>query len=872
MSDLKTTSSNKLSDAELQDLVASTDAGARDPQGVQRVLILGAALCWSLFQLWIASPLPFYDWPLVGSFGVFNDTEARSIHLGFAVFLAFMAYPAFGGSPRERVPLADMIMAVLGAFSAAYLFIFYVDLSARPGAPITQDLWVACIGGVLLLEATRRALGPPLVAVASVFLIYTFGGPYMPEIIAHKGASLSQVVNHQWITTEGVFGIALGVSTSFVFLFVLFGALLDKAGAGNYFIKVAFSLLGHMRGGPAKAAVVSSGMTGLISGSSIANVVTTGTFTIPMMRRVGFSAEKAGAVEVASSVNGQIMPPVMGAAAFLMVEYVGLSYVQVITHAFLPALISYIALVYIVHLEALKQGMRGLPRRGTVKPWQARLIGVLFGFLATATIAFAVYFGIGWIKPLAGDYASMVIAVLLLAVYVLLVRFGSQFPDLELDDPESEVVELPETGPTVKSGLHFILPVVVLVWCLMVERLSPGLSAFWATVLMMFILITQRALFAYFRGQGKVKRQLRRGFNQLIDGLIVGARNMIGIGIATATAGIIVGAVSQTGVGSVLADLVEVLSMGNLLLMLLLTAVLSLILGMGLPTTANYIVVSSLLAPVIVTLGQESGLIVPLIAVHLFVFYFGIMADVTPPVGLASFAAAAVSGGDPIRTGFVAFFYSLRTAILPFLFIFNTDLLLINVTWWQGIVVFVVSTVAILLFTAATQGYFFARNRLYEGALLILIAFSLFRPGFWMDMIAPAYEELPPAALMSDRAAVEGGAKIRVHIHGEDAVGNPRSFVTLLTLPEGATLKDQLFDAGLELITNKDDVVVDMVGFDSSAEKAGFAFDQVIDRVELPQSQPPKELIFIPALLLLVPIVLMQRRRREADDAAVAAT
>ena len=334
MTELNSKEPTKLSEAELQDLVASTDSGARDPEGIQRFLLLAAALFWSLFQLWIASPLPFYDWPLVGSFGVFNDTEARSIHLAFAVFLAFMAYPALGGSPRERVPLPDMVMAITGAFCAGYLFIFYVQISDRPGLPTTLDIVVAIAGVILLLEATRRALGPPLVVVASLFLFYTFAGPYMPEIIAHKGASLKEVVNHQWITTEGVFGIALGVSTSFVFLFVLFGALLDKAGAGNYFIKVAFSLLGHLRGGPAKAAVVASGMTGLISGSSIANVVTTGTFTIPMMRRVGFSAEKAGAVEVASSVNGQIMPPVMGAAAFLMVEYVGISYVEVIKHAF----------------------------------------------------------------------------------------------------------------------------------------------------------------------------------------------------------------------------------------------------------------------------------------------------------------------------------------------------------------------------------------------------------------------------------------------------------------------------------------------------------------------------------------------------------
>ena len=715
---------------------------------------------------------------------------------------------------------------------------------------------------VLLLEATRRALGPPLMIIAILFLVYTLAGPYMPGIIAHKGASLAAVVNHQWITTEGVFGIALGVSTSFVFLFVLFGALLDKAGAGNYFIKVAFSLLGHYRGGPAKAAVVSSGLTGLISGSSIANVVTTGTFTIPMMKRVGFSAEKAGAVEVASSVNGQIMPPVMGAAAFLMVEYVGIPYIDVIKHAFLPALISYIALIYIVHLEAMKAGMQGLPKSGTPKPWVQRIIGILFGFIAMAVLAFAVYYGIGWIKPTFGAAATWIIAVLVGGVYIGLIAFASKYPELELDDPDSEVVSLPETGPTVKTGLHYILPVIVLIWCLMIERLSPGLSAFWATVLMMFILVTQRPMFSFFRKQGDLKTEVRRGFDELIDGLISGARNMIGIGIATATAGVIVGAVSQTGVGLVLADLVEVLSLGNVLLMLILTAVLSLVLGMGLPTTANYIVVSSLMAPVVVALGEQSGLIVPLIAVHLFVFYFGIMADVTPPVGLASFAAAAVSGGDPIRTGLVAFFYSLRTAALPFLFIFNTDLLLINVDFAHGIIIFVIATVAMLIFAAATQGFFFTKSRWYESILLLLVAFTFFRPGFWMDRIVAPYDDVAPQEIVRVAGEAPAGTELRLRISGEDDVGNPREFVAILPIGDGADGAEKLANAGLEIIEIDGNIVIDNVAFASAAEKAGLAFDQKILTLRVPSDQPRKELLWIPALAVLVLIAWLQRARR----------
>ena len=854
---LDTKQSNE--EGDLQDLIAEVDTGPRSPTGLPQKIILSVAAAWSLFQLWIASPLPF-----VAGIGIFNDTEARSIHLALAVFLAYLAYPATKRSPRDRIPVLDWVFAIVGSFSAAYIYIFYVELSARPGAPISQDVYVACAGMLLLLEATRRALGPPLMVVATIFLVYTFGGPYMPDIIAHQGQSLNSVVNHQWITTEGVFGIALGVSTSFVFLFVLFGALLDKAGAGNYFIKVAFSLLGHMRGGPAKAAVVSSAMTGLISGSSIANVVTTGTFTVPMMKRVGFPAEKAGAVEVASSVNGQIMPPVMGAAAFLMVEYVGISYFEVVTHAFLPALISYIALVYIVHLEALKTDMQGLPRRGVIKSWQQKIMGMLLGFMGTAVLAMVVYYGIGWIKPAFGDAAPWIISVLLAFAYAYLIWFGSRYPDLELDDPNSPMVELPEVGPTVKSGLHFILPVVVLVWCLMVERLSPGLSAFWATALMIFILLTQKPMFAFFRGnRDQLIDNLKQGYQDLVDGLIAGARNMIGIGIATATAGIIVGSVSQTGVGAVLADLVEILSFGNLLLILILTAILSLILGMGLPTTANYIVVSSLLAPVIVTLGEQSGLIVPLIAVHLFVFYFGIMADVTPPVGLASFAAAAISGGDPIKTGFVAFYYSLRTAILPFLFIFNTDLLLIDVGWAEGIFVFVISTIGILIFTAAMQGFFITRTRWYEVIAMILIAFTLFRPGFWMDMIVAPSEEKSPTELVSVIGSLNPGDELRMMVDGMDDIGEPRSFVAVLPVPDGADGAERLAAAGLEIFEDNGSIGVINAAYDSPAEKAGFAFDQVITRLMVPASQPPKQLMFIPALALMTLIWFLQRRRRD---------
>ena len=848
-----------------EELIAQ-DVGARSPLGAMAQVITGLALLWSLFQLWIASPLPF-----VFGIGVFNDTETRAIHLAFALLLAFLAYPAFRKSPRDRVPLLDIALGLVAAASAAYLFIFYQQLALRPGSLTTADLVTACIGIPLLLEATRRALGPPLAIIALLFLVYSLAGPYMPGMLAHRGVSFNAMANHQWITTEGVFGIALGVSTSFVFLFVLFGALLERAGAGHYFIQLAFSMLGHFRGGPAKAAVVASGLTGLISGSSIANVVTTGTFTIPMMKRTGFSAEKAGAVEVASSVNGQIMPPVMGAAAFLMVEYIGMPYVEIIKHAFLPAAISYIALLYIVHLESLKLGLQPVPGHQP-KPWLRRLTGFAFGAALISGLSLAVYYGLGWLKPALGEYALPGIGALLALVYLGLLKIAASVPVLPAEDPDAPLDKLPQTRAVLLSGLHFLLPVVVLVWCLMIERLSPGLSAFWGSVMLIIILLTQRPLLSWLRTDGShAHGSFMDGVIDLREGLIAGARNMIGIGIATAAAGMIVGAVSQTGVGLVLADLVELLSMGNLLLMLVLTAIFSLILGMGLPTTANYIVVSSLLVPVIVTLGQQNGLIVPLIAVHLFVFYFGIMADVTPPVGLASFAAAAVSKGDPISTGIQAFYYSLRTAVLPFLFIFNTDLLLIDVDFWHGVLIFAIATVAMLIFAAGTQGYFLVRSRWYENVLLLLVAFTLFRPGFWMDIVHDPYRDIPPAQLAQALGDVADGSQLRLRIKGEDAVGDPREFSLLLPVPEGASGEERLEKLGLLTYEEGGKVLVDSVTFGSPAAEAGLEFDQEILNVRAPTDRWTKELMWIPGFMLFGLVVWLQRRRREPEVKAVQA-
>ena len=741
---------------------------------------------------------------------------------------------------------------------------FYRELSDRPGLPTDLDMVVAAAGMVLLLEGTRRALGPPLMVVAMVFLFYTFAGPYMPEVIAHKGQSLNKVVSHQWLGTEGVFGVALGVSTSFVFLFVLFGSLLEKAGAGNYFIKVAFSLLGHMRGGPAKAAVVSSALTGLISGSSIANVVTTGTFTIPLMKKVGFPDYKAGAIEVAASTNGQLTPPIMGAAAFLMVEYVGISYVEVITHAALPALISYIALVYIVHLEAMKANMQGIPRQHK-RTLAQTLLGFISGIIVLMVATILIFYGIGWIKQIFQEIAIWIVGFLTVFLYILLLRFAANFPDLEPEDPEETITHLPEPGPTIKSGLHYLLPLFVLVWCLTIERFSPGLSAFWATMFMIFIVLTQRPLMAWFRSDENLNQSFRRGFFEFSDGLVTGARNMIGIGVATAAAGIIVGTVTLTGIGLVMTEFVEFISGGNLVLILIFTAIISLILGMGLPTTANYIVVSTLMAPVIVTLGAQNGLIVPLIAVHMFVFYFGILADDTPPVGLAAFAAAAIAKSDPIKTGIQGFTYDIRTAILPFLFIFNTELLMIGIdSWWHLLLTIITAILAMLLFAAATQGFFFVHNRWWETVLLLLISFTLFRPGFWWEMAFPSNQVVPPTQIIEMVEKLPPNSDLRLFVEGESLDGDLISKMVVLPMGKIASGKARLEQAGLELRTEKQRVFVEMVVFDSFAQKAGIDFDWEILSLQVPTARPPKQWMFVPALLLLGGIVWRQRSRQTA--------
>ena len=611
------------------------------------------AFLWSLYQLYIVLDPG-------------NSAHVRAIHLAFGIALAFSMH-AISKSPKlkDTITWYDFVFMLIGVAAVLYQWYAYKDLAMRSGAWTQMDIVVGIVTIIIVLEASRRVMGLPLMIAAIIFLLYDYFGPYLPDMIAHKGASINKIMGQMVLTTEGIFGVPLGVSAGFVFLFVLFGSLLDKAGAGEYFIKVSYTLLGRYDGGPAKAAVAASGMFGMISGSSIANTVTVGTFTIPLMKRLGFSSHKAAAVETAASVNGQLMPPIMGAAAFIMAEFLGLNYTDIVFAAFIPAFTCYIALFYIVHIEAKKAGLKG-------------------------------------------------------------------------EDPSV----LGRAWPIFIRGIHYLIPIFFLIYTLIILRQSAQSAAFSAIMFLMLIMIVQKPLKAYLNKEKITPSILFEGFSDIWQGMVSGAKNMVSIAIATAVAGIIVGSVTLTGIGLVLAEVIDSLSGGYIISVLFLTAFVSLVLGMGLPTTANYIVMAALTAPIIMELAGNNGYLIPAIAAHMFVFYFGILADDTPPVGMAAYASAAIAKSDPIVTGWQSFIYDIRTGILPFMFFFNNELLLIggvdandpnDASKWVWITnpfeIALISGGAIIgmfAFTSATQSFILTKiNTIERIGLIIVIPFVM---------------------------------------------------------------------------------------------------------------------------------------------------
>lgn len=842
----------------LQRLVAEADTGGRNPSGAVRRFVMLICLLWAMFQFWYASPLPF-----ALGFGVLNDTEARSIHLGFALFLGFLLWPFSSRSQTDRVPWFDWLFAILACFAGAYLLIFYSELATRPGQPTGFDVLTASLGLLLLLEATRRAVGLPMALLALLFIAYAMAGPWMPEVLQHKGASLNRLISHMWLTTEGVYGIALGVSTSAIFIYVLFGALLDRAGGGNYMMQVSFAALGHLRGGPAKVAVISSALNGMISGSSVSNVVSGGIFTIPLMKKAGYGGVKAGAIETMSSVNGQIMPPVMGAAAFLMVEYVGIPYAEIVKHALLPAILSYLGLFYIVHLEALKLGMQPIVKR-EYRPRYQRWIRVGIGVSGSVILIAILYYALAFIKYLLGHFAIWGAALFMLLIYLMAINQAARSQalpqDIDIDNPQ-----VLDTWTTVKAGLHYLLPIGTLIWCLMIEELSPSLSAFWAVVVLITLMITQKPCMALIRKEPMLPTW-REGLHDLVGGFHDGARNMVGIGIATATAGIIVGGITLTGLGLRMTDFVEAVAQGNVLIMLLFIAFVCLVLGLGVPTTANYVLVATLMAPVVVELGAQSGLVIPLIAVHLFVFYYGIMGDITPPVGLATFAAAAISGEDAIKTGMQGARYALRTVILPFIWIFNPQLLLIDVNdAWELIRVVAACSLAMLVFGAISMNWFRVKNRLWENLLLSVAVILLFRPDLIMNQLKPPLVEREVSSVYEVVQHASDDSRLVFVIRGMNLEGADITKTLALNLGVGTEDgRKRLSSAGIQLMSLGGQSQISAVRFGSQAQKAGFEQGWEVVSIMVPAERPTPHWFYLPALLLVLVVWFSQgfRMRR----------
>ena len=767
--------------ANIKNKISEDLSPTRNITGFHLKVVSAIAIIWSLFQLWYASPFPF-----MLNFGMFKGLPARAIHLGFALTLAFLIYPVAKG---KKISFFDIIISFVGAFSCLYIYFFYDQLVERGGVLLSLkindtfnfpvELILGGCGILILLEATRRAIGLPLVIIATCFLLFSYFGRYAPEIISHGGLSLNRLIGFQWLDQEAIFGIPIGVSVDFIFLFVLFGALLETAGGGKYFLDLAFAMVGKMRGGPAKAAILGSGMTGLISGSSIANTVTTGTFTIPIMKKTGFSKEKAGAIEVSSSVNGQIMPPVMGAAAFVMASFIGVTYFEIVKHAFLPAIISYIALFYISHLEALKLNLKGM-----------------------------------------------------------------------------EDADVPNLRKTFLSGIHFLIPIFVLIYTLVYLRFTASYSIFYATITLILVNLINLII-----KNNYSKDSFKEWFNQTIIGFEKGALNMVAVGIAIATAGIIVGAVGSTGLSTNLIIVIESIAKDNVTILLFLTIILCLLLGMGLPTTANYVVVASLMATVLVDVGNASGFIFPLIAVHLFVFYFGLMADVTPPVGLASYAAAGISGGDPLRTGVQAFWYSLRTGILPIVFLFNHELLLIGIeNIWHGLVVIITSLIGILVFTSATQGWFINRLKWYEIIIFLIISISLLSPDFVLNKFYPKYNYEEISKINSLK--LDSGKEIQIKITRPSLYGERYKLFVISknTFEDHFTLEDY----GITLLVQDQEIIVDNLKWNGEAKKNGFKIGDYISEFKIENSdRPSKNIVYPIALILLFICGYFNIRRKE---------
>lgn len=596
--------------------------------GLWKWIVSIIAISFSLFQLYTAM------------FGVLDAHIQRAVHLSFAMALVFILYPARKSWSREHLHLIDAVLAVIATALPLYIVVFYQQLVYRSGLPTSTDVIVGVLGVLMILEAARRVVGWPIVIVACVFLAYAFAGPSIPGAFAHRGVNLTGLASHLYFTTEGIFGIPLGVSSTFIFLFILFGAYLEATGLGKFFIDLANGLAGWARGGPAKVAVISSGLMGTISGSSVANVAGTGSLTIPMMKKLGYKPEFAGAVEAAASTGGQLMPPIMGAAAFLMAEFIGVQYVQVVKAAVIPALLYFTGVMLVVHFEARKLGLRGMSKD-----------------------------------------------------------------------------ELPNIGKVLKEKGHLAIPLVAIVWLLVTGK-TPMLAALWAIALSI--------------AAAMLRKSTRISWRTIVKGLEDGARAALGVIVACATAGIIIGVVTKTGLGLKLGSVLIEIANGQLMLTLVFTMITSIVLGMGVPTTANYVITSTIAAPTIIQMG------IPVIAAHMFTFYFGIIADVTPPVALAAFAGAGIARSDPMKTGVNASKLAIAAFLIPYIFVLSPALLMVDTTLPEVLRIIATSICGMLGVSSAVSGYFITRSMWLERIMFFAGGLLMIDPDFVTDLIGLA--------------------------------------------------------------------------------------------------------------------------------------
>ena len=601
-----------------------SDADTMQYTGLMAKFVSALAITFSIFQLYTAT------------FGVLDAQLQRAVHLGFGLALVYLLYPSRKRWSRTKVHPLDVVLAILGAASPAYIVLEYQQLVLRSGTVTMSDLAVGLIGILLVVEATRRVVGIPMVMVVLCFIAYAFAGPYMPGVLAHRGLTLNQLVGHLYFTTEGIFGIPLGVSSTFIFLFILFGAYLESTGLGKFFIDLANSIAGWASGGPAKVAVLSSGLMGTVSGSSVANVVGTGSLTIPMMKKLGYHKNFAGAVEAAASTGGQLMPPVMGAAAFLMAEFVGVPYIDIVKAAVVPALLYFTGVWLGVHFEAKRSNLKGLPRE-----------------------------------------------------------------------------QLPKFGRLFIERGHLALPLVVIVY-LLVSGYTPMRAALVAIVLSIVC--------------SALRKSTRMKPIEIVRGLDKGARNVLSVLVACASAGIVIGVVTKTGVGLKLASGLLALSGGLLLPTLFFTMITAIVLGMGVPTTANYVITSTIAAPAIIQMG------VPVLAAHMFVFYFGIIADVTPPVALAAFAGAGIAGGNALKTGINASKLAIAAFIIPYMFVLSPVILMVDATVGNVLLATMTAIVGMVALSSALIGYLVDNCRAYERIILIAGGLMMIKPGMLTDI------------------------------------------------------------------------------------------------------------------------------------------